>query len=145
MAAQNEASICVSSAPIAVRTHRGAGAIRYTNCALQIFRPVLQPLLASQELRRCNPRGTKLQPSVPAKKAPPESSRLPETLVLRPRSTRRLQRYRRKCCAPNRGEPLLEEAKAQNDGLTVQLNPPRSVPPLHDYPRSRRKPLHAIM
>src|SRR5258708_33838456 len=87
-----------------------------------------------------------LLPLVPEKMAQPGAPRLPESPLFRPRSTRCLQRSRRKCCAPSRGEPLLEAANAQSDdALTVQSTSMPSVPLLQDYPRSRRKPLHAIV
>src|ERR1700730_8878112 len=110
-------------------THRGAGAIRHSTSALQTVRPVCPPLVMLQELPRYDPQGARLQPLVLAKMAYPALNRLPDSLVFRPRSTRCLQLYHPKRCAPNRGVWLLQPETAQNcDGWRVQSNPMPSGP-----------------
>src|SRR5258707_3170483 len=108
IASQNEPSIWVSSRHRSPReTHRGAVAVRHSTSALQIFRPLLLPRVSLQELRRYDPHGVKLRPSVLAKMARPVSNRLPENLLFRARSTEYLPRCHRKHCAPDRAKWIL--------------------------------------
>src|SRR5260370_32672418 len=127
-------------------TRRGAGPIRSSTSALQIFRPVLLPPLLPQEPQKYDPQDARLQPLVPGTVAPSGSSRLPDCPLFRPRSTRCLQLCHPKRCAPNRGEPLLQAANAQNsDALTVQSNPTTSVALQQDYAQSGREPLQKLV
>src|SRR5271165_2966835 len=116
--------------------HRLAGAIRHTTGALRIFRPSPLPPATPLALRKYVPKDAKLQPLVRAKRVPP-LSRSPESLLLRPRSTRCLQLGHPKHCAPNRGAWLRQPAKVKNSlALTVRLNRMPSVPPRRDYDHS---------
>src|SRR5271157_2308757 len=119
--------------PRSRETHREADAVRHSTNALQIFRRVLPPHLLPQELLRYVLKDVKLQPLARAKMAPP-LSRLPESLLFRPRSTRCLQQGHPKRCAPNHVAWLRQPAKVQNSlTLTVQLNLMPSVPLRRDH------------
>src|SRR5262249_13959308 len=87
MAAQNEASILVSSAPTAARNApRSLCSSAHHQRSLKSFPPLLLPPLPPQELRRYDPRDAKLQPLLPANMAYSLSHRCP---ILRPRSARK--------------------------------------------------------
>ena len=104
MASQNEASICISSASIAVRNTPQSRCNSATNSGLQIFRPVLPPRLLTQGLQRYDALGAKIRhlaqsntaqaasqlpanpPSTASILAMP-SATLPEALWTQPRST----------------------------------------------------------
>ena len=143
MASQNEASIWVSSAPIAVRnTPRSRCSSAHHQRSSDLSSQCFCLRLLPQELRRYDPQGAKLQPLVPGNMARPASRRLPASPLFRPRSTRYLQLCHRKRCAPNREECLLQPANVQNsDALTVQSNPMPSVPLQQDYAQSGRETL----
>src|SRR6516165_4043928 len=101
---------------------------------------MLLPGLSLQALREYDPRGTKLQPLTLDKMAHSGSSRLLDSPLVRPRSTRDPPRRHRKRFVPNRGESPLEAAKMQNsDASTAQSNPMPSVLFPKDYLRGDRE------
>src|SRR6516165_1965789 len=101
---------------------------------------MLLPGLSLQALREYDPRGTKLQPLTLDKMAHSGSSRLLDSPLVRPRSTRDPPRRHRKRFVPNRGESPLQAAKMQNsDASTAQSNPMPSVPFPQDYLRDDRE------
>src|SRR5271166_488832 len=141
MASWNEASIWASSAPKVARKTPRSRCNSAFHSALQIFQPVLPPLLLPRELQGYDPRDAKLQPLVLETMADRSSSRLPASLLFLPRSARCRRLCDRKHCAPNCGEWLLQLATTQNyDALTVQLNPMPSVPLRQHYAQSGPEP-----
>jgi hypothetical protein len=54
-------------------THRGAGAVRHSNCGAKIFQPLLAPHLLPQELQRYDPLDVMLQPLIPGSMARPRT------------------------------------------------------------------------
>ena len=141
MASQNEASIWVSSAPIAARNTPRSRCSSAQQERAQIFQPLLPPRLLPQELQRYDPLDVKLQPLVSGNMAGPAPHRLPESLLFRARSTEYLPLCHRKRCAPSRGEWLLELANTQNcDAWRVQSNPTPSDPLQQDYAQGGARP-----
>jgi len=150
MAAQNEASIWASSAPIArvaihgavgftertkakvvcpLKTHQEVDAVRHSSSVLRVSGRLLPPRLLRQKLQRCDLRGVKLQPLLPAKMGWSASRQLPANLLFRPRSTRCLQLCHRKRCVPSRGKQFPKQAKAQNSAAwTARSTLRHSVP-----------------
>ena len=104
-------------------TPRGAGAIRHSTSVLLVFRRPLPPRLSPQWPRKCDSQGLRLQPLVQESMAWPRSRRSPDSLLFRPRSTRRPRLLHRRRCAPTREERLDQPAIAQNsDALTILLD-----------------------
>ena len=122
MASQNEASIWISSAPIAVRnTPRSRCSSAHHRRSSDLSTSVSASLIA---LRASEVRSARYNASAFSRQIIWHGSgldRLPDSLLFPSRSTRCLQLCHRKRCAPNRGEWLLQAAKLQNsDVLTVQ-------------------------
>src|SRR5262249_53913954 len=111
-----------------------------------ISRLVLLPPLSPRALQMYDPQDARLQPLGLGIAAPSASSRLPDCRLFRPRSTKYLQLCHPKRCAPNRGEPLLQAANAQNsDASIVQLSRTPGVPLQQDYAQSGREPLQKLV
>src|SRR6516162_3391961 len=139
MAWQNEASIWVSSAPIAARNTARSRCSSADHQRSYVLRRALPPPLLSQELRRCNARDAKPRPLVLTSMARKASMRSPGSPLFRSRSMQYLRLNYRKRCVPNLEERILRVAKVQNcDVLKVQSNQIRTAPPPHNYPQSGR-------
>ena len=107
----------------------GAGAVLQDNRVLRFFPPALLPPLSRRGLRTYDSHDAKPQPLARANLAISKPSRLPDSLVCRPRSTRYLELCHPRRYAPSHGKLLRKPAKTQNSGSwTTQLAPLSSVP-----------------
>ena len=144
MASQNEASIWVSSAPIAVRnTPRSRCSSAHHQRSSDLSTSASASFIASRasEVRSARCKASAFSARKYGRPSDRAGCPIVSYSVLDPRDAFRW--CHRKRCAPNREESLLQPANAQNcDALTVQSNPMPSVPLQQDYAHSRRESLH---